>query len=384
MGGNHHHHHRRVGPPDPEALKRLRGYEAREREAALGSARWDAEVERSLEIGLPGADSIEDKTISTFSRTELPHFAGINTFMSFPYLEDVREVGNYDVAILGAPFDMGTTYRSGTRFGPQAIRRISALYSTYNYEFAVDLRESLKVADLGDVFVIPANIEKTFDQIANAVSHVVESGVFPVILGGDHSIGYPDVRGIAPHIDGNIGIIHLDRHVDIQEKDMDERMHTTPWFHATNIPNAPPKNLVQCGIGGWQVPRSGVTVARERQTTIMTIGDVEAMGIEKAAEMALEVAWDGAEAVYLSFDIDSVDGGLVPGTGWPEPGGYLPREALKFLHLVAKEGLCGMEVVEVSPPYDTSDTTALLAARAVADVLATLVTEGHLGTYPAV
>lgn len=300
--------------------------------------------------------------------------------MRFPYVEDVREVGDYDVAIIGAPFDMGTTYRIGTRFGPQAIRRISGLYSTYNYEFGVDLREQLRACDLGDVFVIPANIEKSFDQIARAVSHVVEKGVFPVILGGDHSIGYPDVRGIASHVEGNIGIIHLDRHVDIQEKDTDERMHTTPWFHATNIPNAPAKNLVQCGIGGWQVPRAGVEVARERQTTIMTIGDVENMGIEKAAEMALEVAWDGAEAVYLSFDIDSVDAGFVPGTGWPEPGGYLPREALKFLHLVAKEGLCGMEVVEVSPPYDISDSTALLAARAVADVLATLVSEGHLGT----
>jgi agmatinase len=375
----HHHHRKKPGPPDEEALKRLKGYEAREREAVIGSARWNEEVAKAQETGLPAADSIEDRSISTFARTELPHFAGINTFMGFPYVEDVREVSNYDVAVLGAPLDAGTTYRSGTRFGPQAIRRISGLYSTYNYEFGVDLRESLKVCDLGDVFTIPANIEKSFDQISRAVDHVAGAGVFPIVLGGDHSIGYPDIRGLAPHIEGNIGIIHLDRHVDIQEKDMDERMHTTPWFHATNIPNAPAKNLVQCGIGGWQVPRSGVEVARERQTTVMTIGDVEAMGIDRAAELALEVAWDGAEAVYLSFDIDSVDAGFVPGTGWPEPGGYLPREVLRFMHLVAKEGLCGMEVVEVSPPYDTSDTTALLAARAVADVLATLVSEGHLG-----
>lgn len=377
--GHNHPERSRIGKPDPEALKRLQGYEAREREASLGSAMWDKEVEKALEFGLPGADSIDDKTISTFSRTELPHFAGINTFMGFPYVEDVREVGNYDVAILGAPFDMGTTYRSGTRFGPQAIRRISALYSTYSYEFGVDLREQLRVCDLGDVFVIPANIEKTFDQVANAVSHVVQQGTLPIILGGDHSLGYPNVRGIAENYGGNIGIIHLDRHVDIQERDMDERMHTTPWFHATNIKNAPPTNLVQCGIGGWQSPRPGVQEARARNTTIMTIGDVEALGIEKAAEMALEVAWDGAEAVYLSFDIDSVDAGFVPGTGWPEPGGYLPREALKFLNLVAREGICGMEVVEVSPPYDHADQTALLAARAVADVLATLVSEGHAG-----
>ena len=140
-------------------------------------------------------------------------------------------------------------------------------------------------------------------------------------------------------MEGNIGIIHLDRHIDIQEKDMDERMHTTPWFHATNIKNAPPVNLVQIGIGGWQVPRAGVTVGRERGTTIMTINDVETLGIEKVAEMALEVAWKGAKAVYFSFDIDSIDCGFVPGTGWPETGGFLPREALKLMHLVAKEGL---------------------------------------------
>lgn len=160
---------------------------------------------------------------------------------------------------------------------------------------------------------------------------------------------------------------------------MDERMHTTPWFHATNIPNAPPANLVQMGIGGWYGSRPGVKVARDRNTTVLTISDIEEVGVEKAAEAALEVAWKGAKAVYLSFDIDSVDAGFVPGTGSPEPGGLLPREALKLLRMVAREGLCGMEVVEVAPPYDVSDMTALLACRAVMDVLGTLVAEGKLG-----
>jgi agmatinase len=303
--------------------------------------------------------------------------------LKLPYLEDVRKVGEYDAAILGVPFDIGTTYRSGTRFGPQAIRRISALYQTYNYELGVDLREQLKLCDLGDVFTI-ANIEKSFDQITKAVSHVMSQGTMPIILGGDHSIGYPCLRGVAENIDGDVGIIHLDRHIDIQEKDMDERMHTTPWFHATNIPNAKPKNLVQIGIGGWQVPRAGVQIGRERGTTIMTINDVETLGIDKVAEMALEVAWKGCKAVYLSFDIDSIDCGFVPGTGWPEPGGFLPREALKLMHLVAKEGICAMEVVEVAPAYDISDTTALLAARAVLDVLATMTAHGKLGGKMAV
>ena len=176
-----------------------------------------------------------------------------------------------------------------------------------------------------------------------------------------------------------MGIIHFDRHIDIQERDMDERMHTTHWFHATNIPNVPPRNLVQLGIGGWYGSRPGLKVARERDTTVMTIGDIENLGIEKAVEVALEVAWRDAEAVFLSFDIDSVDGGIAPGTGSPEPGGLLPREALKALRMIAKEGICGMEVIEIAPPYDVSDSTAQLGCRAIMDVLGTLVAEGKLG-----
>jgi len=180
--GDEHRRAGRPGPPDEEALKRLKGHEAREREAAIPTTRSDAEIERSLEIGLPAAESVGDRTISTFVRAELPHFAGISTFMGFPYVEDVREVGNYDVAILGAPLVIWTTFRPGPRFGPQGIRRAKAHYGTYNYEMGVDIREQLRVADVGDVFVIPANIEKSFDQIARAVSHVVENEVFPVIL----------------------------------------------------------------------------------------------------------------------------------------------------------------------------------------------------------
>ena len=299
--------------------------------------------------------------------------------MKAPYVENVHEVGRHEVAVVGAPFDMGTTYRAGARFGPQAIRRISALYDSFSVDMAVDLQEELDLADVGDVFVIPSNIEKSFDQIDRAVSFLAGEGVFPVVLGGDHSIGYPDVRALAETIEGKVGIIHLDRHLDIQERDMDERMHTTPWFHATNIPNAPPTNLVQMGIGGWYGSRPGVKVARERETTVLTITDIEEVGVEKAAEVALEVAWRDADAVYLSFDIDSVDAGFVPGTGSPEPGGLLPREALKLLRLIAREGLCGMEVVEVAPPYDVSDMTAQLACRAVMDVLGTLVGEEKLG-----
>jgi len=371
---------RRFHHPDFSKMN-TQGWKSAQAEGELPDDAWRAEQKWALDNGLQGADSIEDKSIPTFSRGELPHFAGINTFLKAPYIENVRDVGKFDAAIMGVPFDGGTTYRPGTRFGPQGMRRISALYTPYNYELGVDLREQMTLCDAGDVFTIPANIEKTFDQVTKGMSHVFSSGAMPIILGGDHSIGYPTVRGIAQCTTKKIGIIHFDRHADIQEKDLDERMHTTPWFHATNMPNVPATNLVQIGIGGWQVPREAVKEIRKRNTNILTMRDVEEMGIDKVAEVALDLAWKDADAVYLSFDVDCVDCGFVPGTGWPEPGGFLPREALSLVGKVAAEGLCGMEVVEVSPPYDTSDITSLFGTRVIVDVLGTLVAHGKMGAH---
>ncbi|SET55149.1 agmatinase [Oceanobacillus limi] len=356
----------------------LLGIEKAAEEAKIPEVEGEKVTERSLQYGLEAAPSIGDRTISTFTREPRPAYAGIPTFLRTPFLEDVRRVGEYDVAFIGVPFDIGTTYRAGARFGPEAIRRISKLYTSYSYEHGVDLKESLHMCDVGDVFTI-ANIEKSFDQIYKAVSHVFAQGTLPVMLGGDHAIGYPCLRAIADNVDGKVGIIHMDRHLDLQEKDMDERMHTTPWFHATNIPNAPPENLVQVGIGGWQVPREAVKNVRKFNTTVITMGDIEKHGIDRIADIALEKAWKGAKAVYLSVDIDSFDSGFVPGTGWPEPGGFLPREGIQFVNRVASEGICGMELVEVSPPYDVSDQTALLGTRVISDALASMVKAGKIG-----
>jgi len=381
--------------PDPKTGE-LRGTRNLGRLAKLSQSKQDEEVKRGLKFGLEAADSVVDRTISCFSRGHQPAFAGINTFMKAPYCEDVRQVGKYEAAFLGVPFDSATTYRPGTRFGPQAVRRISALYDGYSVDGAVDIYEELDMCDAGDVFVIPGNIEKTFDQVTKAVSHVYTSGAFPIICGGDHSLGFPNVRGVAPHIDGNVGIIHVDRHLDIQEKDMDERMHTTPWYwttreptatthrthdymHDVGLPNCDPVNLVQMGIGGWYGSRPGAIVAKRRGTSVMTITDITELGPAKAAEIALDIAWKGCKAVYLSFDIDSIDPGFAPGTGSPEPGGLLPREALEIVRLVAKEGLCAMEVIEIAPPYDVNDNTAQLGCRVILDALGAMVVAGKLG-----
>lgn len=356
----------------------LHGTKMLYREAEIPDARGKERRQQELENGLPSAESIRDRSIPLFNRGQW-RYSNSGTYMASPFLEDMRHLGDQDVAILGVPLDTGTTFRSGTRWGPQAMRAISSLGSGYNYELGVDLFESLEMVDVGDVSVIPANIEKSFDQIDKAVAYIHERGVFPVILGGDHSIGYPDIRGLSPYIDGNIGIIHFDRHTDMSEFNLDERMHGTPFFHATNIPNAPATNLVQIGIGGWTGSRAGVKVARERGATSITITDIERFGLERIAEMALEIAWKGAKAVFLSFDIDSVDPAYAPGTGTPEAGGLTPREALRMLHIVTREGLAGMELVEVSPPYDVGDITSVLGVRVINDVLATLVSAGKLG-----
>jgi agmatinase len=336
-------------------------------------------IDRSLDLGLSAAPSIRDRDISLFSRGLDPMFAGINTFLKSPYVENIRDIGQYDVAIVGAPFDMGTTYRSGARFGPQAVRRISALYDQYSPDLGMDLLEEITIGDAGDIFVIPANIEKTFDQIDLGLSHILDAGAFPIIIGGDHCIGFPDAKAIASQVEGKLGIIHFDRHIDTAETTMDERMHTTHWSHATNLPNVPATNLVQIGIGGWIGNHSGVKVAEERDTTVITMFDVEELGVDRAMEIALEIAWKDAAAVYLSFDIDVVDPGYAPGTGTPEPGGMSPREALKAVRMVAAEGLAGVDLVEIAPPYDVADTTSQLGARLIMDTLASLVEHGHLG-----
>ena len=172
-------------------LTQFDGMKAQKAEGALPSAYHEKEIRRIKELGLEPVDSIQDKTeFSCFQRGSLPHWSGINTFLKLSYLEDVRKVGEYDVAFVGVPFDIGCTFRTGTRFGPQGIRRISALYEKYSYEHGIDLSETLAMCDVGDIFC-PANITKSHDQITKGVAHILSQGTMPMIMGGDHSIGYP-------------------------------------------------------------------------------------------------------------------------------------------------------------------------------------------------
>lgn len=371
------------GESDDEALRAnreaLSGMRARRRLRDAPEEKRKEWIDRGLDLGLEAAPSVRDRNISLFSRGMDPQFAGISTFARMPYVEDVRSIGAHDVAVVGVPFDMGTTYRSGTRFGPEAVRETSKVYDAYSPDLGMDLLEEVSICDVGDIFVIPSNIEKTFDQVDLGITHILDQGCFPVIIGGDHSIGYPDAKALAKHVDGKLGIIHFDRHIDTAEYTMDERMHTTHWSHATKLSNVPPANLVQIGIGGWIGNHSGVHVADEMDTTVITMFDVDERGIDDVMDIALEVAWKDADAVYLSFDIDVFDPSCAPGTGTPDAGGLTSREGLQAARRAAREGLIGMDLVEISPPYDHANITALLGARVIMDVLATLVEHGHLG-----
>ncbi len=330
---------------------------------------------------LDSAASIGERWLPRFSRLGLgPN--PIGTFGMRPYLEDMRQLGGQDVAVVGIPFDGGTSHRPGARFGPQSIRYVSTGDGGYNHDLGIGLWHSLDIVDVGDVTVIPADIEKTFDQIDSALGYIVDRGVFPVVLGGDHSIAYATIRSLAARTDGPVGLIHFDRHADLSRLDHDGRLHGTPFYHATDIPNVPPSNLVQIGVGGWAGAWDGVATARERGSTMITMTDIDRFGIERIAELALEIAWKGAKTVYLSFDIDCIDPGFAPGTGTPESGGFTPREIFRLLDIVAREGLAGMEVVEVSPPYDVSEVTALLATRIIYTTLGSLIEAGKLGVRP--
>ncbi|KAJ1640175.1 hypothetical protein T492DRAFT_623286 [Pavlovales sp. CCMP2436] len=192
----------RAHHPNP-MMPSTRGWRAAVAEASIPTTRHEAALKRGLELGLPGAKCLGDKSISTFSLWLLPLQLGPP--LPLPHLpptpplgihparaaEDIREVAKYDATVVGVPFDGGTTYRAGTRFGPQGIRRISSLYTPFNYESGVDLREQMTLCDAGDVFTIPANLEKTFDQITNAIAYIAATGSMPIIMVPSLSLSLP-------------------------------------------------------------------------------------------------------------------------------------------------------------------------------------------------
>jgi agmatinase len=309
------------------------------------------------------------------NRPNEPSFAGLGTFDKLPLILEPAELEGVDVAVVGAPIDETTVGRPGTRFGPRAIRLSDPAGSgdeRPHMDLGVDPYEVLTVVDHGDVEVVPGDPARSHEAIRAAVGGILAAGAFPVVLGGDHSILHPDAGAAADHLGrGTVGVIHFDAHADDAETLFGvRRSHGTPVRLLVEEGSVRGQDVVQVGLRGYWPGPEEFAWAREQGLEWFTQGEIDERGLEEIVEEAIRRS---PGRVWLSVDIDVVDPGSAPGTGAPEPGGLTPRELLRAVRRIGREvDLCGMEVVEVSPPYDQADVTALLAHRAILEVLSGL------------
>ncbi|MGZ4347883.1 MAG: agmatinase [Gaiellaceae bacterium] len=296
----------------------------------------------------------------------IPRFAGIRTFMRAPY---VTELDGVDAAIYGIPFDTATSYRTGGRFGPEAIRSMSALIRPYHPVHNVNVVETLSIVDYGDLPVSPGDTERTYAQVEEGLAVLVDAGVFPVALGGDHSITLPELRALAKR-HGPLALVQLDAHADTWEQYFGQK-----YFHGTTFKRAVEENLVdatasvQAGMRGSVYAASDLGTARELGFTVIESEDLRRLGPERYGELIRNNV--GERPVFLSFDIDFLDPAFAPGTGTPEVAGFSTAEALAFLRALRGIDIVGCDVVEVAPAYDgPGQPTAVAAANVVFELLA--------------
>jgi agmatinase len=280
-----------------------------------------------------------------------------------------------DVVIVGAPFDGGTSHRPGTRFGPQAIRSTDYLPhdgSRPHLALRVDALRDLRVVDAGDVEMPPGDIERSLASLEDAVATVAASGAIPVVLGGDHSIALPDVTGVARHYGfGRVAVLHFDAHADTGDITFGSLYgHGQPMRRLIESGAARGDRFLQIGLRGyWPEPETLDWMAAQRMRSY-EMTEIGARGLPAVLDEAFEIALDDCDAVFLSVDIDVCDPGHAPGTGTPEPGGLTARELLDAVRRICRElPVAGVDVVEVSPPFDHAEITAMLANRVVLEAL---------------
>lgn len=280
-----------------------------------------------------------------------------------------------DVVIVGAPFDGGVSHRPGTRFGPQAMRATD--YNGHDgsrpsMAMRVDALGDLRVLDAGDVETFAGDIEGSIRAIEEAVATIATSGAMPVILGGDHTIALPDVTGVArKHGFGRVSVIHFDAHADTGDIEFGHlHGHGQPMRRLIESGAARGDRFIQMGLRGyWPGPETLDWMADQRMRSY-EMSEITSRGLDTCLEEAMALALDDCDAVFLSVDVDVVDPGMAPGTGTPEPGGLTSRQLLDAVRRLALElPLAGLDVVEVSPPYDHADITAYLGNRVVLEAL---------------
>jgi len=295
-----------------------------------------------------------------------PRFAQPATFMRLPHQTDLEGV---DVAMLGVPFDSGTSYRSGARLGPREIRAQSSLIRPYSYFQKVSPFERLTIVDAGDVDVQPVGIEGAYAAIAAGVSRIVAAGAMPLVAGGDHSISLPCLRAVAA-AHGPVALVQFDAHIDTWGDYFGGKyFHGSPFRRAIEERLIDPARYVQVGIRGPMYGEAeDFTYQRDLGVTTLDIGMVKRDGTGPTIAHVREIV--GASPVYVTFDIDCVDPAFAPGTGTPEVGGLTSYEAQELVRGLAGLNVIGSDVVEVAPPFDgPGQITALLAANIMFELL---------------
>jgi agmatinase len=298
---------------------------------------------------------------------QIPRFAGIRTFMRAPHTTDLSGV---DAAVYGIAFDTATSYRTGARFGPEAIRSASALLRPYNPALGVNVVETLSIVDYGDLPVSPGDTERTYGQVEEGLAPLLDAGVFPLALGGDHSVTLAELRALARR-HGPLALVQLDAHGDTWEEYFGQR-----FFHGTTFKRALEEGLiesaasVQAGLRGSLYGAEDLDSARELGFAVLSCDELRELGPAGYGELVRGRV--GTRPVFLSFDIDVLDPAFAPGTGTPEVGGLSTAEALSFLRALSGIQLSGADVVEVAPSYDGPGRQTALAAANVAYELLSL------------
>jgi agmatinase len=283
-----------------------------------------------------------------------------------------------DVVVLGAPFDGGTSHRPGTRFGPQAIRTADYLphdASRPSLALRVDGLRDLRVLDAGDIEMFSGDAERSLRALEEAVTTVARSGALPLVLGGDHAIAFADAKGVANHHGhGRVSMIHFDAHADTGDIAFGSLWgHGQPMRRLIESGALRGDRFLQLGLRGyWPGPETLAWMARQGMRSY-EMTEIEARGLTACLDEAFAIATDECDGVFLSVDIDVCDPGHAPGTGTPEPGGFSARQLLDAVRRICMElPVVGIDVVEVSPPYDHADITAALANRVVLEALSGL------------
>ena len=275
-----------------------------------------------------------------------------------------RDLAGVDAAVYGIPFDTATSFRTGPRFGPEAIRSGSALLRPYNPALEVNVVEKLSIVDYGDVPVSPGDTERTYGQVEEALAPLVEAGVFPLALGGDHSVTLAELRVLARK-HGPLVLLQLDAHGDTWDEYFGQRFfHGTTFKRAVEEQLIDPSASVQAGLRGSLYAAEDIESAREMGFAVLSCEQLRKLGPGGYASLVATRA--GSRPVFLSFDVDVLDPAFAPGTGTPEVGGLSTAEALAVLRALRAINLVGADVVEVSPPYDGPGAPTALAAANVA------------------